>query len=176
MRIFSLSLLCCFFLVQAFSQSRNKTATFLFAQVTPTINDLTLGNNPLGMGLGIQSFFGTGGKFKPTVEITGDVYLLNDKVFRTNGNGVELLEVPAMVNLLAGAAFVAAKNMYVSLVAGPSFINGQTLFAIKPSFGFYFSSKQRWTGKISYINVFNRGTVIKENFSSVSFSLGVKLF
>ncbi|WP_301921297.1 hypothetical protein [Ferruginibacter sp.] len=47
---------------------------------------------------------------------------------------------------------------------------------MKPSLGFYFSSKQRWTGNIAYINVFNRGNVVKENFISVSLAIGVKLF
>ena len=170
------SLLLSFLLTQVFAQRQKGTATYLSFQATPTIHDQTLGNNPLGMGLGLQTFFNTSSKFKPTVEITGDIYLPHDDVFRTNGDGTAKLEVPGMINLLAGAAFAPAKKIYVCFVAGPSFINGQTLLAIKPSFGFYFSSKQRWTGKIAYINVFNRGNVVKENFSSVSFAIGVKLF
>jgi len=35
---------------------------------------------------------------------------------------------------------------------------------------------QSWTGKISYINIFNRDFITKEDFSSISFSIGKKLF
>lgn len=170
------SLLLSFILTQAFAQQEKRTSTYLFAQLTPTLHDQTLGNNPLGMGLGFPTFFNTRSKFKPTVEITGDIYFPHDDVFRTNGDGTAKLEVPGMINLLAGAAFAPAKNIYLSFVAGPSFINSQTLLAVKPSFGFYFSNKQRWTGKIAYINVFNRGNVVKDNFTSASFAIGVKIF
>lgn len=170
------SLLLSFIVTQVFAQQEKSTATYLSFQVTPTIKDQTLGNNPIGMGLGLQTFFNTHSKFKPTIEVTGDIYLPHDDVFRMNGDGTAMLDVPGMINLLAGAAFAPVKNIYVSFIAGPSFINGQTLLAIKPSFGFYFSNKQRWTGKIAYINVFNRGNVVKENFTSVSFAIGVKLF
>ncbi len=33
---------------------------------------------------------------------------------------------------------------------------------IKPSFGFYFSKNQKWTGKAAYINVFNRTKTTKD--------------
>jgi hypothetical protein len=49
------------------------------------------------------------------------------------------------------------------------------LFGLKPSVGFYFSKSQGWAGKLSYINVYNRGERRKEDFGSISFSLGVKL-
>jgi hypothetical protein len=47
---------------------------------------------------------------------------------------------------------------------------------IKPSLGFYFDRYQKWTGKFSYINVFNRDVETKEDFGSVSFAIGLKLF
>jgi hypothetical protein len=47
---------------------------------------------------------------------------------------------------------------------------------VKPSFGFYFSKNQRWTGKVSYINVFNRDKTTKEDFGSISLAIGLKLF
>jgi len=72
--------------------------------------------------------------------------------------------------------FHPTQNIYLSLVGGPSFISGKTLLGIKPSFGFYFSKTQRWTEKVSYINVFNRTNVSKEDFGSLSFAIGLKLF
>ena len=74
------------------------------------------------------------------------------------------------------AVSCAVQNIYLSVVAGPSFISGQTLLGIKPSFGFYFTKTQRWTGKVSYINVFNRTRIAKEDFGSLSLAIGLKLF
>jgi len=85
-------------------------------------------------------------------------------------------DVGGMVDLFVGTSFHPTKNIYLSFTAGPSFINERILLGIKPSFGFYFSKNQRWTGKISYINIFNRDEITKEDFGSISFAIGVKLF
>ena len=158
------------------AQTQNKISSYLFAQFTNTIYDQTLGNNPWGMGFGIQAFLNNKTKFKPSIELTGDVYLADDKVARFNGDGNLIDDVPAMVNFFIGSSYQAGNNIYLSFLAGPSFMNGKTLFGIKPSAGYYFSKNKRWTAKISIINIFNRNKPSKEDFGSISFALGVKLF
>ena len=172
-------LLCCFILTQGFGQTQRKISTYLLTQYNHTLYDYTIGNNPWGVGLGLQTFFNNKSKFKPTIELTGDIYLEDDKVLKLNPDG----SIPqsdntigSMINLFAGSSFHPTQTIYFSFVAGPSFISGQTLLGIKPSFGFYFSKSQRWTGKLSYINVFNRTSVAKEDFGSLSFAIGLKLF
>ncbi len=172
-------LLCCFILTQSFAQTERKVSTYLLTQYNYTIYDYTLGNNPWGIGLGLQTFFNNKSKFKPTIELTGDIYLEDDKVFRSNPDGSfpkDGNDVGSMINLFAGSSFQPTKSIYLSFLAGPSFISGQTLLGIKPSVGFYFSPRQRWTGKISYINIFNRTKIINEDFGSLSFAIGLKLF
>lgn len=171
--------LLCFILTQSFSQTQRKVSTYLLTQYNKTLYDYTAGNNPWGIGLGLQIFFNNKTKFRPTVEFTGHVYLEDDKVFRSNPDGTFAEsgnDVRAMVNLFAGSSFHPNESIYLSLLAGPSFISGQTLPGIKPSFGFYFSKTQKWTGKVSYINVFNRTKIINEDFGSLSLAIGVKLF
>ena len=169
--------LFCFLLTQTFGQAQKKISTYLFAQYNKTIYGATLGNNPSGIGLGLQTFFNNKTKFKPTIEITGDLYLEDDKVYRTDINGTPLSDVPGMVNLFMGHHFSRLKTSFYHLSQGPSFISGQTLFGIKPSIGFHFSKNQRWTGKVSYINIFyNQDKVTKEDFGTISFAIGVKLF
>jgi hypothetical protein len=168
--------LFCFLLTQLFGQTQKKVSTYLFAEYNRTIYGATLGNNPSGIGLGLQTFFNNKTKFKPTIEITGDIYLENDKVYRTDLNGTPLNDVPSMVNLFIGSSFQPIQNFFLSFVAGPSFISGQTLFGIKPSIGFHFSKNQRCTGKLSYINIFNQDKATKEDFGTISFAIGVKLF
>jgi hypothetical protein len=170
------SFILCFILTSSFGQTQKIISTYLYTQFNTTVYEVTKGNNPWGIGLGVQTFLNNHTKFKPTIELTGDIYLVDDKVFRTDSTGTPLNDVRGMVNLFVGTSFNPTKNMYLSVVVGPSFINGQTLFGIKPSLGFYFPKSQRWTGKISYINIFNRGNTTKKDFGSISLAIGIKLF
>ena len=165
-----------FIFTLSFGQAQRKVTTYLLTQYNKTIYDRTSGNNPWGVGLGLQTFFNNKTKFKPTIELTGDIYLEDDKVLRLDPDGTiptTSNDVRGMVNLFFGSSFHPTQNIYLSLVAGPSFISGQVLLGIKPSFGFYFSKNQRWTGKLSYINVFNRDKITKEDFGSVSLAIGI---
>jgi len=171
--------LFCFILTQAFGQTKRKVSSYLFAEYNKTLYDYTSGNNPWGVGLGLQAFLNNKTRFKPGIELTRDVYLEDNKVLRLNPDGSipEKDEaVDAMVNLFAGTSFQPAETIYVSFMAGPTFISSQTFLGIKPSIGFYFSKTQRLTGKISYINVFNRVKGSNEDFGSLSLSIGLKLF
>ena len=174
------SLLFCFLLTQVFAQAERKVSVYLLADYTKTLHDYTKGNNPWGAGLGLQAFLNNKSQFKPTIEITSDVYLENDKVLRSNPDGSfpkDGNHVGSMTNVFAGVSFHPLKNSYVSFVAGPSLVSNQTLVGIKPSIGFYFLQNQRMMAKLSYIKVFNRTKGIDdENFNSLSFAFGVKLF
>lgn len=174
-----LTILLSFILVQTIAQPKQKATTFLLGQVNLTTHDRTTGNNPWGAGLGIQTFFGSKTKFKAVVELTGDVYPANDKVLRLNTDGTSFTpvdDVPGMVNLFVGASYHPDQHIYLSLMTGPSFINGSMLLGVKPSVGFYFSKTQRCLGKLSYINIFNRDKTTKEDFGSLSLAIGIRLF
>lgn len=179
MKNFLPTLLCCFILTQSFSQTQPKFSTYFQTQYNHTLHDYTIGNNPWGNRLGLQAFFNNKTAFKPTIELTGDVYLEDDKVLRSNPDGSfpdHHNDVRSMINLFAGSSFHPTRTVYLSLVAGPSFIGGQTLFGIKPSVGFYFTKEQKWTGKLSYINIFNRTAVTGEDFESISLAVALRLF
>ena len=165
----------CFILTQSPGQTQRKSALYLQAQYNQTLYDATRGNNPWAIGLGLQLFFNNTSKLKPTIELTADAYLEDDKVLRLHTDGTPMNDLGGMVNLFGGASYHPTKIIYMSFVAGPSFVGGQTLLGIKPSIGFHFSPSRKWTGKISYINVFNRDKKIKEDFGSISLSLGRKL-
>ena len=165
-----------FNLTQAFGQTQKKVTTYLLGQYNKTITDATLGNNPSGIGVGLETFFNTKTKFKTTIELTANVYLEDDKVLRTDATRATIDDVRNMITLFVGESYDLAENIYVSVVAVPAFINTTALLGIKPSIGFYFSKNRRWTGKLSYINIFNRNKTTKEDFDSVSFAIGLKLF
>lgn len=168
--------LLCLLLMQASAQAKRKVSAYLFAQYNNTIYDATNGNNPWSVGPGLQVFFNTKTKFKPTIEFTADTYLEDDKVFRMETTGKPIDDLGSMVNLFVGSSYHPTQTTFFSITAGLSFINGNTYFGLKPSFGFYFSNNQRWMGKISFINIFNREELTKEDFGSMSFAIGLKLF
>lgn len=174
-KLFTLFFLC-FILAQSFAQKQRKMSLYFEGQYNQTISDVTKGNNPWGTGLGLQMFFLQKSTFKPTIEFTADAYLMDDKVYRGYLDGTPVGTFKDMVNLFAGVSIHPITNAYVSFLAGPSFIGGQTLLGLKPSLGFYFSSKQKLFGKISYINILEREVRAKQNFTSISFALGVRLY
>ena len=176
MQKFFTTLFCCFILTQTFGQTQRKASMYLQGQFNKTIYDRTIGNNPWGIGLGLQAFLKTSTKFKPTIDFTADAYLEDDKILRLNPDDTPIDHIGGMANLFVGASYHPTEKVYISLVTGPSFISGQTLLGIKPSFGFYFSPTQKWTGKVSYINIFNRDKRTNEDFGSLSLSVGVRLF
>lgn len=67
-----LAFLAFFSLTQTFGQTQKKVSTYLSTQYNKTIHDQTSGNNPWGIGLGLQAFYNNKSKFKPTIELTGD--------------------------------------------------------------------------------------------------------
>lgn len=174
-KLISTFLLCIIF-TQAFAQKERKTSLYLQGQYNHTLSDVTKGNNPWGMGLGLQMFFQQASILRPTVDLTADAYLMDDKVYRAYSDGTAIGTVGGMVNIFAGASVHPIRNAYFSFVAGPSFVGTQTLLGLKPSLGFYFSNNQKLSAKISYMNVLKREVRAKQNFTSISFTLGVKLY
>jgi hypothetical protein len=164
-------------MLPAAAQSKRKVSTWIELLYHHTIYDLTRANNPWGTGLGLQTFVNTSEKWKLMADLSAFIYLEDDKVMRLDENDNEMPDVRSMANLFAGISFHPSSACYLTLVGGPSFVGGQTLFGIKPGFGFYFSPKQRWKGQISFVNVFGRSTEFsKSSFGSASFSIGLRLF
>lgn len=176
MRKFIAALSFCFILTQSFGQAKHSSSLYLQGQYNRTIFDATAGNNPWGMGLGLQLFLRNAAPFTPTIELTADAYLEDDKVLRTYTDETPIGELDGMINLFAGASCQLSPGAYLSFVAGPSFLGGKTRFGIKPALGLYFSQNQKWMGKLSYITIFNREERTKQDFGSVSLALGMRLY
>ena len=100
--------LLCFILTQSYSQTQRKVSAYLQGQYNKTIYNRTIGNNPWGMGLGLQLFLNYNSKLKPIIDLTADAYLEDDKVLRLDPDG-SIPEsdnsVRGMVNLFAGSSF-----------------------------------------------------------------------
>ena len=161
--------LCCY------SQAR-KVRVQLNAQFTQTLFDRTLGNNPWSVGVGLQGDLIHESKFNPTVDLTADIYLADNKVQVVNPDETSADDLGGVVNMFAGLSYSRKKKIYYALVFGPSFSNGDAYLGAKTSLAFYFTEAQRLSGKISFINIFNRDKYFHKDFGSVSFTLGYKLY
>lgn len=168
-----------FILSHGFGQKQRKISTYLLADYNKALYDYTINNNPWGAGLGLQFFLNNNTMPKPVLDITGDIFLEDDKVLRLNPDGSYPQNnntVGSMINLFAGSSFHPANTIYFAFTTGPSLINGHLFFGIKPAFGFHLAKSKKWTGKASYINVFNRTKITKEDFGLLSLAIGFRLF
>jgi hypothetical protein len=99
------------------------------------------------------------------------ILLPSSKIFPYDGT--DKLEVWSMIN----RGCLPSLPNRLPVIGGWPQLCKRTNDAGREAFGgLLFSPKQRWTGRLSYINVFNRGNIIQEDFGSLSFSLVVRLF
>lgn len=176
-----ISLLFCSAFFCGFSQNQDKISSYLLFQYNHTISDFTKETNPWGVGVGFQIYFNNKSKFKPTIELTGDAYFFPEElVSRIIIPIIDPQYTPnsvyGMINLFVGSSYDLSKNIFASFVIGPSLINETVFLGIKPSLGFYITKSQKYAGKISYINVFDRIKNVKKDFASLSISISRKLF
>jgi hypothetical protein len=167
--------LLCFALKLSFAQTQRKLSLYLQGQTTHTLKDITRTNNSLGIGLGLQTYFQHSSAFRSTIDLTASIFGGTKEQYLYE-DGTPITSVEGMLNVFAGGSYHPARALYLSLVAGPGFSDAGTRFGIKPSLGFYFSSRQKVTGKVSFLHIFNRDERTKEDFSAISFSLGVRLY
>lgn len=170
-----------FFSIFQLAAQQRLVNVYLQVEQNLTLYDITQGNNPHGIGLGAQAFLNTKSRFKATMELTGDVYMYDDKVLRTRGNSPGVWnnediipDVPAMVNLFAGASWHPTKGFYMSVTIGPSFIGGNTYVGFKPAIGLI-TRNQRWMGKIVFINIFDRDFPTQSDFGTAGISIGYRI-
>lgn len=145
-------------------------------QYLHTTHDITQGNNPWGAGVAAILLYKNKTRLMPVIDIGASIYLEDDKLGRLDTSGTIIESVGNIVNTFIGVAYQPEQHLYVSLVGGPAFINGQALLGIQPSLGFYFSKKQRCTAAFSYTTLYNRYKPTGDNYKCLKIALGIKLF
>jgi len=147
MKILVLSMALQFILPQIFAQKQRSVSLYIDLHVNKTIYDRTFSNNSAGFGFGAQAFINTKTKFKPDIEINGDIFGGTKQLFLTL-DGKHIYAKDGVSNILVGATYHPSSNYYVEFNLGPTFLNSNTYLGIKPIIGFYFLN-QRITTKIS---------------------------
>ncbi|RYE50248.1 MAG: hypothetical protein EOP48_20095 [Sphingobacteriales bacterium] len=162
------------------AQSNKKINGFLLAQYNRTVYDYNPEINSWGMGLTFSSQLNTNTRFKPVLEISGDIYLADDltKQLIFPPPFHDLLppdsSIDFVVNIFGGSSYRISNKFYTTLLGGPSLIDGKIYLGVKPSVGFYFSKDQKFVGRLSFTNIFNR--IHNQDFGSIELSFGRRIF
>lgn len=176
MNVKKIIVLIFFVFTTGFLHSQNKIHSYLLTQFNQTLYDVTYGNNIWGLGLSGFAIYDCKTKIKPVIEVNTSFIFLDDKVGRMDSSDNLIESVTGISSVLAGAMLTPTKSTYISVVAGPSFLNGKMLMTLKPSVGFYFPKNKRFTAKFAFTNVYNRYKPTKEDFGSLNIALGFRLF
>lgn len=174
-KIWFLFLLSCFYLC-AISQPNKPLQGYVALQYTRTLEDITKGNNPWGIGGGFQLHWRPTKFIQAVGEVSGDLYLEDDKVGRSGPGGQLLPEVGSISKLLIGPALRISPCVNAAVTCGPSFTGGRAYFTLKPALHLFLNKRQSAFAKAAYIHVNNRGSTIREDFISYSIAIGVKAF
>src|SRR5690242_19391194 len=91
--------------LQAIAQKQNEISGYFLFDYNTTLYDKTLGNNPSGVGIGVQTMINTKSIFSPLIEINAQGSLENDDVFRLTKNGEGVPDARAIISVFGGSAF-----------------------------------------------------------------------
>lgn len=169
-----LLLFALFTCVQGFAQKQRKISIYPDLHANITQYDFTKRNNRSGIGLGLQVFANIKSKFRPSIELNGDMLSGTKEMRIINGKPVEYKNNTS--NLLIGSSWHFSKEFYINAAAGPSFLNSKTHFTVKPALGVYFPSSRLFVVKMSLTHVFYKDEFTNEDFGVMNFGLGIKLF
>ena len=158
------------------AQDGRKLSVFLQPEYTRTLSDWTKGNNSAGYGIGFKANWARKATISLSLQVADDFLYDNDKVGYVDANGNLYEEVSNALKIFAGVDWNISPVFHGSAGVGPSFINGQMLASFKVGMGLYLGSSQRLQVSADYISILNRDSGVKQNFNSLVFSLGLRLF
>ncbi len=165
----------CLFALHIFGQSDRKVSLYFNFQGNKTMYDRVIRNNGRGAGPGLEVLVNTQSKFKHLLEINCD-FFSGDKVMVSTLDGHELVGKSVVPCIFIGTSYFPIHNLYFALSFGPSFINSDVYFAIKPCIGTYLGARNRFTAKISLTNIFQRDDAVNQPFGYLNIGAGVKFF
>jgi len=142
MKKFFIPILICFTTLQAFAQKQDRISGYFLLHYYKTIYDRTLGNNPSGVGISVQTMINIKSMITPMIEISAQGSLEDDDVLRLTKNGNAAPDASGIINVFAGSAFKISSHFNFSFDMGPSFINSNTYFGVSLRVIFIFQKRK----------------------------------
>lgn len=154
-------------------QTDHKISVFAKMQGDYILYDRAMGKAP-GFGTGVEMDFNIKSGLRLTLDFTCDFFPTNaQQVFI---DGVELEKKKTVPSLFAGMSYPVFRNFYVSMEAGPTFINSVVYPGIKPGVSFYPDKRQRIAAAMSLTHIFEADHSDDGSFGYASLGLIFRVF
>jgi hypothetical protein len=131
-------------------QSIQKISIFAKMQGNYILYDQAMGRSP-GFGTGIEFDVSLKSGLRLFLDGNCDFYPTNAVLVYVDG--VEMENKKTVLSILAGMSYPVFRNFYISLEAGPTFINSDVYPGIKPGISYFLDKKQRISVALSLTNI-----------------------
>lgn len=160
-------------------------STYVMGQYNKFFFEHAISNDPLGVGIGIETFFLTNRKLQFSAELFHNQFI--DKAIINRWEGIpEIKDFRGVTVLLAGATIHPMRFFYFGYAGGAAYVNGEIYFASKSNVGFYFDRDKKWTLKLSTVGIHKfypvypimgpRMEGMKEGIGYLQAGVGYKIF
>ena len=133
-------------------QEGNNISTYVMGQYNKFFFEHAIKNDPLGVGIGIETFFLTHRKLQFSAELFHNHFIDNAIINRWEGIP-EIKDFRGVTVLLAGATIHPMRFFYFGYAGGAAHVNGGIYFSSKSNVGFYFDRDKKWTLKLSIVGI-----------------------
>jgi hypothetical protein len=140
-----------FLTFQLAGQPDHNISIFAKGEANYVLYDRAMGHD-MGFGTGIEMDVNLKSGFRLLLDFNCDIFPTN--ALLTTIDGVEMEKKKTIPVIFAGAACPVFRNFYISIEAGPAFINSFVYPGIKPGIKYYLERKQRIGVVLSLTHVF----------------------
>ena len=173
MRTLFLFLTCTLFCLRLAGQSDHKISIYAKMQGNYIYYDEAMGRSP-GLGTGIEMDLNLQSGLRPFVDFGCDIFPANDVL--TTVNGIELEQKKTVPSIFVGTSYPVFRNFYISLEAGPTFLNSDVYLGIKPGISYFMDKKQRISAVLSFTHIFKADHSNDGPFGYASLGLDFRVF
>jgi hypothetical protein len=173
MRTLFLLLTCLFINLELSGQPGHKISIYAKMQGDYVLYDQAMGNAG-GFGTGVEIDLNLQSGLRPFLDFNCDIYPSN--YLLTYVNGVEMEWKETVPSIFAGISCPVFRNFYLSLEAGPAFINSYVYPGIKPGIHYFLEKKQRISVVLSLTHIFEADHSDDGPFGYGSLGLNFRVF
>lgn len=173
MRAFNLLLTSLLISLQLSGQSDHKISIYAKMEGNYILYDEAMGNSP-GFGTGVEIDVNLNSGLRMFLDLNCDFFPAND--LQTFVDGVELEKKKTVPTVFIGTSYPVFRNFYISLEAGPTFINSDVYLGIKPGISYFLDKKQRMGVALSLTHIFEADHSEDGSFGYVNFGLVFRIF
>jgi hypothetical protein len=172
-RTFFLLLACLLFGLKLSGQPGHLISVYAKMEGNYVLYDRAM-DKATGFGTGVEMDINLPSGLRPFLGIHCNIFPTN--AVATFINGVELEKKQSLLSVFAGTSYPVFRNFYVSLEAGPAFINSDVYLGIKPGVSYFVDRKQRMSVAVSLTHIFEADHSDDGSFGYADLGLVFRVF